>query len=182
MFPSACPCCGYDTIDRRGDYDICGICWWEDDGQDNETANTVNGGPNSLVSLTRARLNFLSDGIYNPLRSDLRSQQLSTTSQTQIRYFIFNSETLTISEPKTGWSTTLAELDDNPARPYYSVGDPIIYRRRWLDKETKLGTITHIEWQSRALIWRYRLTDDAGSPVHQWFDGADLHSAEDRDE
>lgn len=27
-----CPCCGYRTIETRGQYDICGICKWEDDG------------------------------------------------------------------------------------------------------------------------------------------------------
>ena len=30
-FPNACPCCGYATLDARGEYDICAICWWEDD-------------------------------------------------------------------------------------------------------------------------------------------------------
>ncbi|MBK8255265.1 MAG: hypothetical protein IPK82_21715 [Polyangiaceae bacterium] len=27
-----CPCCGYLTLDRRGEYDICAVCFWEDDG------------------------------------------------------------------------------------------------------------------------------------------------------
>ncbi|NIP43329.1 MAG: hypothetical protein GWN61_14025, partial [candidate division Zixibacteria bacterium] len=27
-----CPCCGYRTLDDPpGSYDICGICFWEDD-------------------------------------------------------------------------------------------------------------------------------------------------------
>jgi hypothetical protein len=26
-----CPCCGYKTLDRNGNYDICPICFWEDD-------------------------------------------------------------------------------------------------------------------------------------------------------
>lgn len=26
-----CPCCGYKTIDNNGNYDICQICFWEDD-------------------------------------------------------------------------------------------------------------------------------------------------------
>lgn len=30
----ACPCCGYKTLDCEppGTYDICDICFWEDDG------------------------------------------------------------------------------------------------------------------------------------------------------
>lgn len=27
-----CPCCGYRTLRERGDYEICKICFWEDDG------------------------------------------------------------------------------------------------------------------------------------------------------
>ena len=27
-----CPCCGCRTVPGRGDYDLCPVCWWEDDG------------------------------------------------------------------------------------------------------------------------------------------------------
>lgn len=27
-----CPCCGYRTIKERGWYEICPVCYWEDDG------------------------------------------------------------------------------------------------------------------------------------------------------
>lgn len=30
MYP--CPCCGYKTLPERGGYDLCPVCWWEDDG------------------------------------------------------------------------------------------------------------------------------------------------------
>lgn len=26
-----CPCCGYKTLDDASIYDICDICFWEDD-------------------------------------------------------------------------------------------------------------------------------------------------------
>lgn len=26
-----CPCCGYRTLNERGAYDICPVCFWEDD-------------------------------------------------------------------------------------------------------------------------------------------------------
>src|SRR5689334_5551434 len=52
-----CPCCGACTLDSRGDYDICPVCWWEDDGKDNAGADGASG-PNHLT-LTQARVNFL---------------------------------------------------------------------------------------------------------------------------
>lgn len=30
----ACPCCRYLTLEERGGYDICPVCFWEDDGVD----------------------------------------------------------------------------------------------------------------------------------------------------
>jgi len=54
----ACPCCGYWTLAERGGFDICKVCYWEDDGQDDHDADTVRGGPNGSLSLTQARFNF----------------------------------------------------------------------------------------------------------------------------
>jgi hypothetical protein len=42
----------------RGAYQICKVCSWEDDGQDDHDADEVRGGPNGLLSLTEARANF----------------------------------------------------------------------------------------------------------------------------
>lgn len=67
----ACPCCGQKTISERGAYEICRVCWWEDDGQDNDQADEITGGPNGGVSLTEARRNFLKHGIFDPSRKDL---------------------------------------------------------------------------------------------------------------
>ena len=53
-----CPCCGFHTLPERGGYDICPVCFWEDDGQDDHDADTVRGGPNYSLSLTQARLNY----------------------------------------------------------------------------------------------------------------------------
>lgn len=57
--PYCCPCCGFQTLDERGDCDICPICFWEDDGQDRHHAEVVRGGPNGGLSLTLARQNYL---------------------------------------------------------------------------------------------------------------------------
>ncbi|WP_432871374.1 CPCC family cysteine-rich protein [Microbispora rosea] len=63
--PHACPCCGYLTLDSRGWYQICPVCRWEDDGQDDHDADDIRrGGPNYGLSLTQARLNFQQIGAY----------------------------------------------------------------------------------------------------------------------
>ena len=53
-----CPCCGFKTLYGRGQDEICPVCFWEDDGQDEHDADDVRGGPNRDLSLTKARLNF----------------------------------------------------------------------------------------------------------------------------
>ena len=54
----ACPCCGYATLGESAQYEICEICFWEDDGQDDPEHYEVLGGPNG-VSLNEARFNFI---------------------------------------------------------------------------------------------------------------------------
>jgi hypothetical protein len=53
-----CPCCGYKTLTNPGGFEICEVCFWEDDGQGNEDADIVRGGPNGELSLTKARENY----------------------------------------------------------------------------------------------------------------------------
>jgi len=57
-----CPCCGYRTLHGRVGYEICSVCFWEDDGQDSHDADRVRGGPNGVLSLTVARKNFKAFG------------------------------------------------------------------------------------------------------------------------
>ena len=52
----ACPGCGYPTLSERGGYEICTVCNWEGDGQDEKQANQVWGGPNQGFTLTETRL------------------------------------------------------------------------------------------------------------------------------
>ena len=56
--PFNCPCCGYRTLPERGVGEMCRRCLWTDDGQDDEDADVVRGGPNEELSLTEARQNF----------------------------------------------------------------------------------------------------------------------------
>lgn len=51
-----CPGCAYPTLSERGGYEICIVCNWEDDNQDNEEADKVFGGPNGKLSLTENRI------------------------------------------------------------------------------------------------------------------------------
>lgn len=57
-----CPCCRYKTLYGRAGYEICKVCFWEDDGQDDHDAGDVRGGPNGVLSLSEARLNVLEFG------------------------------------------------------------------------------------------------------------------------
>src|SRR5579863_7782582 len=52
-----CPCCHYKTLEERGGYDICPVCFWEDDGQDDEDADTKRVFSPNHMSLTQAREN-----------------------------------------------------------------------------------------------------------------------------
>lgn len=52
--PHPCPCCGFLTLGERSNFEICPVCFWEDDGQDNHDADRVRGCPNSRGCLRRA--------------------------------------------------------------------------------------------------------------------------------
>ncbi len=74
-----CLCCGYQTLDTRGEYDICPVCFWEDDAYlafsektirgiyyDNEPAIDelldIPSGANHGLTLRQARENYRSFG------------------------------------------------------------------------------------------------------------------------
>lgn len=61
-----CPCCGYYTFDKLpgGTYDICPVCFWEDDGW--QLANPDEGGGANKVSLNQAKLNYMEFGVCEP--------------------------------------------------------------------------------------------------------------------
>jgi hypothetical protein len=53
-----CPCCKFKTLHGRGQDEICKVCFWHDDGQDEEEADQIRGGPNYSLSLRQAQINF----------------------------------------------------------------------------------------------------------------------------
>ncbi|GAA5214241.1 CPCC family cysteine-rich protein [Corallincola platygyrae] len=58
-----CPCCDHFTLEQRGRYEICPVCFWEDEPLlDDDEGSAANHG----VSLTDARINFLTLGASYP--------------------------------------------------------------------------------------------------------------------
>ena len=51
-----CPCCGYYTLESVGEYEICPVCFWEDDPLQREKPD-YEGGANEL-SLNECRENY----------------------------------------------------------------------------------------------------------------------------
>jgi len=60
----ACQVCGNYTISEHGSYDICPVCFWEDDGL-YDNPDEVWGGPNRDLSLTQARENYKQFGSFD---------------------------------------------------------------------------------------------------------------------
>lgn len=59
-----CPCCDYFSLHSRGSYDICPVCYWEDDGHGLKQIDEVS--PQNHITLRRARLNFQRCGAADP--------------------------------------------------------------------------------------------------------------------
>lgn len=55
-----CPCCGYKTLAEREGYDICPICFWEDEPVN--VPYVPMGGANGSLSLYEAHHNFIAFG------------------------------------------------------------------------------------------------------------------------
>ncbi|RRB09386.1 CPCC family cysteine-rich protein [Larkinella rosea] len=61
MTKYTCPCCGYRTMDLGpGHYEICPVCFWEDDPIQKQNPN-YDGGANK-VSLRAGQQNFINFG------------------------------------------------------------------------------------------------------------------------
>lgn len=48
VLKNSCPVCGYLTLNERDTFDICAICFWEDDGVDDFEENEESG-PNHMT-------------------------------------------------------------------------------------------------------------------------------------
>lgn len=53
-----CLCCGYRTLDERGGYDICPICFWEDEPGQREDDLDKKSGANHGLTMRQAKENY----------------------------------------------------------------------------------------------------------------------------
>ena len=74
-----CPCCGYYTLSSPGAYEICPVCFWEDDPVQEDDPD-ISGGANELC-LNECRENFekyhaceerFRDKVREPLPEEIR--------------------------------------------------------------------------------------------------------------
>lgn len=61
-----CPCCGYRTLAAPEALELCPVCWWEDDGQEDADAAEVRLTVNGMLSLLDARMHFRECGAAHP--------------------------------------------------------------------------------------------------------------------
>ncbi len=61
-----CPCCGYRTLAMPAALELCQVCWWEDDGQEDDDATEVRLTVNGALSLVEARAHFARCGAAHP--------------------------------------------------------------------------------------------------------------------
>ena len=50
-----CPCCGYKTLQSEREWDICSICFWEDDPYQRDEIHETGANP---ISLVEAQMNY----------------------------------------------------------------------------------------------------------------------------
>ncbi|MCI5058941.1 MAG: hypothetical protein MRY83_22700 [Flavobacteriales bacterium] len=66
-YKNSCPVCGYLTLSERGIWEVCSICFWEDDGFDDSDADAISG-PNHM-SLNDYRIKY-AQKLYEFLMND----------------------------------------------------------------------------------------------------------------
>jgi hypothetical protein len=98
----SCPCCGYPTLAGRGTDEICELCWWEDDGQDDDQADEVWGGPNHDYSLNDARENFQMFGVKYPPQNDTRVGGPDSETVRGIKTELIGAFEAIMKEPSAG--------------------------------------------------------------------------------
>jgi hypothetical protein len=79
----ACPCCGYATLNHAGRRHVCPVCYWEDDGNDNDTLDTESGW--NAMTLRQGRMNFRRIGVCDP--GGARYVRPATADEVQLRRF-----------------------------------------------------------------------------------------------
>lgn len=94
-----CPCCGRRTLDELGAWDICLVCWWEDDATEAMGMTDQPSGANAGVTLSAARANFLRHGLFDPARSDLAAVADPPEKYAVGRVFVFDDDGHVVEVP-----------------------------------------------------------------------------------
>jgi len=105
-----CPCCGYMTLAEktRGSYEICEICFWEDDPVQFEDPDSE-GGANE-VSLKRAQKNFQLFGaaerrniknVKKPNREDKKDPQFKLIEENRVKKIQIKDWVIVVDEDAT---------------------------------------------------------------------------------
>ena len=80
----ACPCCGSATLSARGCHEVCPVCFWEDDGQDNGDVDRRRGG-SAGVTLREGRINFARFGA--SVEADIEAVRRPSDEEVRLRRF-----------------------------------------------------------------------------------------------
>lgn len=98
-----CACCGYKTIREKGCYEICPICYWEDDSVQ-EADPWFSGGANK-PSLYKAQMNFK---VYGAMEQRFQRHVRKPTEKD-----IQESTWRPLNETDKSFCTTPAEIESN---------------------------------------------------------------------
>ena len=103
-----CPCCGFRTLASRGDYDLCPVCFWEDDG---DLPPWEVSGPNG-ESVAEAQRRFLADRRPFVLRKHVRAPRRSEARDPSWAPFVWDSELeRRVAEGSEEWESSFPPPD-----------------------------------------------------------------------
>jgi hypothetical protein len=88
-----CPCCGRATLAERGAYLVCPVCFWEDDGSDDEGSMGPNG-----VTLAEARRSYLTLGAAEA--KDLAHVRAPAADEPPGRVFVLEGDVVREIDPR----------------------------------------------------------------------------------
>lgn len=96
-----CSCCGYKTIEEGGNYEICSICFWEDESI--QSADPWYEGGANNPSLYEAQLNFKKYGAME--------KRFITNIRTPTDNDVKDSDWRELVEEDKNYCTTLVEIE-----------------------------------------------------------------------
>jgi hypothetical protein len=165
--PLPCPCCGYRTFSERASFEICPVCFWQDDGQDDANADDVLRGPNKGLSLTQARVNFQQFGACH--RNWVKHVRAPRLEERKAIIHMFASaraqsdnlnDSIHVTDP--GWSLVVEWLD----RAYTNGGGVSFNFER--EKEEWLRTLSMRSDRGRFLLMAATQSDEGDRVISWW--------------